>query len=99
MLQIIAQRGDQCLLTAEGYTNLMESARFLPVALAGWAPENEYVVGYIEGETVYRLVDETAWLAMLKEYRQRMLESVLDSLKQRGLLEHGPDTRDSDAAS
>jgi hypothetical protein len=91
MDKIIAQRGDFCLLTAQGYTQIMESPRFLPVGLAGWAPENEAVVGYIEGETIYRLVDENTWLAMLREYRQRMLDNVLDNLKQRGLL----DTSDS----
>jgi hypothetical protein len=97
MERFIAQRGELCLLTVQGYTDIMESSHFLPVSLAGWAPENDSVVGYIEGETIYRLVDESTWLAVLKDYRQRMLNNVLDSLKQRGLFEdrhtdHGPQT-------
>lgn len=87
MEKFIAQRGDLCLLTAQGYTDVMESPHFLPVGLAGWSPENDSVVGYIEGETIYRLVSEATWLAVLKDYRQRMLNNVLDSLKQRGLFE------------
>ncbi len=85
MDEIIAQRGDYCLLTATAYAEVMESAHFLPVALAGWAPENDHVVGYIDGETIYRLVDEQTWLDVLKDYRQRMLNSVMDDLKRRGL--------------
>ena len=88
MDKIIAQRGERCLLTAQGYTEIMESAHFLPVGLAGWAPESDAVVGYIEGETIYRLVNEAVWLAMLKDYRQRMLDNVLNSLKERGLLDY-----------
>jgi hypothetical protein len=92
MEKFVAQRGEFCLLTMQGYAEVMESPHFLPVALAGWAPENDYVVGYIEGESIYRLVDEGTWLNALKEYRQRQLNNVLDSLKQRGLFEdrHDP---------
>jgi hypothetical protein len=70
MEKFVAQRGEFCLLTMQGYAEVMESPHFLPVALAGWAPENDCVVGYIEGETIFRLVDEASWLAALKEYRQ-----------------------------
>jgi hypothetical protein len=87
MDKIIAQRGEFCLLTAQGYTEVMESPHYLPATLAGWAPENSNVVGYIEGETVYRLVDEPTWLDMLTAYRQRMLNNVMDDLRQRGLFE------------
>jgi hypothetical protein len=90
MDQFVAQRGELCLLTAQGYLEMMESPRFLPVGLAGWAPESDSVVGYIEGETVYRLVDECAWLTMLRDYRQRMFNNVMDGLKQRGLFEDHP---------
>jgi hypothetical protein len=92
MEKFVAQRGEFCLLTVQGYAEMMESAHFLPVALAGWAPENEFVVGYIEGESIYRLVDEATWLATLKEYRQRALNNVLDNLKQRGLFEDRQDS-------
>ena len=87
MDKIIAQRGDFCLLTAKGYAEVMESPHYLPASLAGWAPESSNVVGYIEGETVYRLVDEHTWLDMLTDYRQRMLNTVMDDLRQRGLFE------------
>lgn len=87
MDKIIAQRGDFCLLTAQGYAEVMESPHYLPASLAGWAPESSNVVGYIEGETVYRLVDEHTWLDMLTDYRQRMLNNVMDDLRQRGLFE------------
>ena len=87
MDKIIAQRGDFCLLTAKGYAEVMESPHYLPASLAGWAPESSNVVGYIEGETVYRLVDENTWLDMLTAYRQRMLNNVMDDLRQRGLFE------------
>jgi hypothetical protein len=87
----IAQRGDYCLLTADGYVQLMESPRFLPVGLAAWAPENDSVVGYIEGETVYRLVDERQWLKVLKDCRQRALDVVLADLRRRGLYLPGPE--------
>jgi hypothetical protein len=92
----VAQRGDFCLLTAEGYLEAMESRHFLPVSLAGWAPENESVVGYLEGETIYRLVDESTWLDMMRAYRQRMLGNVLGDLKKRGLYDGDPDRSDSD---
>jgi hypothetical protein len=95
MDQFIAQRGELCLLTAQGYLEMMESPRFLPVGLAGWAPESDNVVGYIEGETVYRLVDEGAWLVMLRDYRQRMLDSVMKGLRQRGLYEDHPGVTES----
>lgn len=87
MDKLIAQRGDYCLLTAQGYAEVLESPHYLPASLAGWAPENDRVVGYIEGDTVYRLVDEPAWLDLLTVYRQRKLNSVLDDLRQRGLYE------------
>jgi hypothetical protein len=87
MEKFVAQRGDLCLLTASGYAEVMESAHFLPVSLAGWAAENDNVVGYIEGETVYRLVDQKSWLSMLKDYRQRMLDKVMNDLRHRGLYE------------
>ena len=87
MDKIIAQRGEYCLLTAQGYAEVMESPHYLPATLAGWAPESDHVVGYIEGETVYRLVDEPTWLDMLTDYRQRMLNNVMDDLRQRGLFE------------
>lgn len=89
MDKFIAQRGDYCLLTADGYIELMESPRFLPVGLAAWAPENDSVVGYIEGETVYRLVDERSWLKVLKSCRQRALDVVLTDLRRRGLYQPG----------
>jgi hypothetical protein len=85
MDKFIAQRGDYCLLTTTAYAEVMESAHFLPAALAGWAPENDHVVGYIDGDTIYRLVDEQTWLAVLKDYRQRMLNTVMNDLKRRGL--------------
>ncbi len=85
MVKFIAQRGEMCLLTAEAYCAVMESPHFLPVSLAGWAPENDNVVGYIEGETLYRLVNEKLWETMLKDYRQRMLGKVFDDLKRRGI--------------
>ena len=87
MDRIIAQRGDNCLLTPQGYAEVMESPHYLPASLAGWPPENDHVVGYIEGDTVYRLVDEPTWLAVLSQYRQRMLNNVLDDLRRRGLYE------------
>jgi hypothetical protein len=87
MDKIIAQRGDYCLLTTQGYAEVMESAHYLPASLAGWAPESDHVVGYIEGDTVYRLVDEPVWLDMLTAYRQRMLNNVMDDLRERGLFE------------
>jgi hypothetical protein len=92
MEKFVAQRGEFCLLTMQGYAEVMESPHFLPVALAGWAPENDNVVGYIEGETIFRLVDEATWLAALKAYRQRALNNVLNGLKQRGLFEDRQDT-------
>ena len=91
MDRFVAQRGDCCLLTMQGYAELMESPHFLPVALAGWAAENDCVVGYFEGETLYRLVDEATWLAVLKDYRERTLNDVFDDLKHRGLYRDRPD--------
>jgi hypothetical protein len=95
MDKIIAQRGDYCLLTTQGYAEVMESPHYLPASLAGWAPESDHVVGYIEGDTVYRLVAEPVWLDMLTAYRQRMLNNVMDDLRERGLFEDD-DPRGSD---
>ena len=37
MDKIIAQRGDFCLLTTQGYAEVMESPHYLPASLAGIA--------------------------------------------------------------
>jgi hypothetical protein len=85
MPTFIAQRGELCLLTLPGYIALMESPDFLPIAQAPWAADTDEVVGYIEGEVVYRLLDLATWGSLLKEYRQRQVDAALDRRRQRGL--------------
>lgn len=86
MPTFIAQRGELCLLTLPGFIALTESPAFMPVAQASWPPENENIVGYYEGECLYRLLDAPTWNALLKEHRRRQTNALLDSLRQRGLI-------------
>ncbi len=90
MQKFVAQRGDLCLLTLPGFIALTESPAYLPVAQATWAPENDAIVGYIEGEALYRLVEADAWNTLLKEHRQRHLNGIFDGLRQTGL-QDGPE--------
>jgi hypothetical protein len=92
MQKFVAQRGELCLLTLPGYIALAESAAYLPAAQAPWAPECEQIVGYVEGEAIYRLLPADAWTALLKEHRQRQVNAILDSLRQRGLYDGPPQT-------
>jgi hypothetical protein len=91
MPTFIAQRGELCLLTLPGYIALTESPSYLPVSQAPWTPESDFIVGYFEGEAIYRLLPTDAWTALLKEHRQRQVNAILDSLRQRGLYD-GPET-------
>jgi len=89
MPTFIAQRGELCLLTLPGFIALTESPAYVSVAQAAWPPENENIVGYVEGECIYRLLDAATWNTLLKEHRQRQVNAILDSLRQRGLYD-GP---------
>ncbi len=78
MPRFVAQRGELCLLTLPNFIALTELPAYVPVGQAAWSPESDHIVGYLEGEAVYRLVTLPAWTALLKEHRQRQVNTIAD---------------------
>lgn len=85
MAIFIAQCGEYCLLTLDGYIAVTEAPGYLPAGQAAWLPDDEHIVGYAAGQPVYRLLSQADWNAVLQAHRQRQVNRILDQLRQRGL--------------